>query len=229
MSFFDRHWHNPENMDEETLYRMRKNMVEDQIASRGVRDPRVLEAMMRVPRHRFIPENMQVRAHEDAPLPIGDGQTISQPYMVAWMTELLHLRDTDKVLEVGTGSGYQAAILCELSARVFSIEKYSSLAAKAGERLSSLGYNNITIRVGDGTCGWPEEAPFDGIIVTAGAPSVPQSLMEQLADGGRLVIPVGSSGMQMLTLVTREGAKYHTSEEGTCVFVPLVGKYGWRR
>jgi len=204
-------------------------MVSRQIGARGVEDERVLEAMLKIPRHLFVPHNLRERAYDDSPLPIGDGQTISQPYMVAWMTELLEVKDTDRVLEVGTGSGYQAAILCELAAEVFSVEKYPDLASKAEERLHALGYRNIAVRVGDGTLGWPEEAPFDGIIVTAGSPSVPQPLLEQLTEGGRLVIPVGSSGMQMLNLIRREGNEYHTSEEGTCVFVPLVGKFGWRR
>jgi len=216
-------------MEEEYFEKLRKKMVEHQITARGVSDQRVLEAMLRVPRHLFIPESMQDRAYDDSPLPIGDGQTISQPYMVAWMTELLAVGEEDKVLEIGTGSGYQAAILCELAKEVFSVEKYASLARKAEGRLRSLGYENITIRVGDGTLGWPEEAPFDGIMVTAGAPSIPQPLTEQLADGGKLVIPVGPSGMQMLTVVQREGKELRTREEGTCVFVPLVGKFGWKR
>jgi protein-L-isoaspartate(D-aspartate) O-methyltransferase len=216
-------------MEEEYFEQFRKKMVEHQIAARGVSGRRVLEAMHRVPRHLFIPESIRDRAYDDSPLPIGDGQTISQPYMVAWMTELLEVEEDDTILEIGTGSGYQAAILCELGKEIFSIEKYSSLAQRAEERLRSLGYDNITIRVGDGTLGWPEEAPFDGIIVTAGAPSIPEPLVEQLADGGRLVIPVGPSGMQMLTLVQREGREYRTREEGTCVFVPLVGKFGWKR
>ncbi len=216
-------------MEEDHFGRLRKNMVKHQIASRAVKEHRVLDAMSRVPRHLFVPENLADRAYDDSPLPIGDGQTISQPYMVAWMTELLEVATGDKVLEIGTGSGYQAAILCELAGEVLSIEKYSSLARDAGELLHSLGYRNIRIRVGDGTLGWPEEAPFDGIMVTAGAPSVPQPLLEQLADGGRLVIPVGPSGMQMLNVIRRKGNEYQASDEGTCVFVPLVGKFGWRR
>jgi protein-L-isoaspartate(D-aspartate) O-methyltransferase len=216
-------------MKEDHYSGLRNIMVRRQIGARGVEDARVLETMLRVPRHLFVPHNLRERAYDDSPLPIGDGQTISQPYMVAWMTELLELKDSDKVLEVGTGSGYQAAILCELAKEVFSVEKYPSLASQAEERLRTLGYRNIKVRVGDGTLGWPEEAPFDGIIVTAGSPSVPQPLLEQLADGGRLVIPVGSSGMQMLNLIRRQGNEYHTNEEGTCVFVPLVGKFGWRR
>lgn len=216
-------------MEEDYYYQLRSDMVKHQIAARGVKDPRVLEAMSRVPRHLFVPGNIAERAYDDSPLPIGEGQTISQPYMVAWMTELLEIGEGDKVLEIGTGSGYQAAILCELAAEVISIEKYPELAREAGEKLRSLGYGNITIHVGDGTLGWPQRAPYDGIMVTAGAPSVPQPLLEQLADGGRLVIPVGPSGMQMLNLIRRKGNDFQASEEGTCVFVPLVGKLGWKR
>lgn len=217
-------------MDEETFFRrLREEMVRTQIAERGVRNPRVLEAMRRVPRHLFVPQDLRHRAYEDTPLPIGEGQTISQPYMVAWMTELLDVGEEDRVLEVGTGSGYQAAILCELVKEVYTIEKNLLLAREAEERLRSLGYANVCVRVGDGTLGWPEKAPFDGIMVTAGAPSVPQPLLEQLAEGGRLVIPVGSATLQMLTVVRKEDGGLRTTEEGSCIFVPLVGKYGWRR
>jgi len=216
-------------MEEDHYHRSRVNMVKHQIAARGVKDPRVLEAMSRVPRHLFVPDSIADRAYDDSPLPIGEGQTISQPYMVAWMTELLDIGDSDRVLEIGTGSGYQAAILCELAAEVISIEKFPDLAREAQERLGTLGYRNIAIHVGDGTLGWPQGAPYDGIIVTAGAPSVPQPLLEQLADGGKLVIPVGPSGMQMLNVITRKGNDYQAKEEGTCVFVPLVGKFGWKR
>lgn len=204
-------------------------MVGGQIAARGITDPRVLKAMETIPRHLFVPQDIRDRAYDDSPLPIGDGQTISQPYMVAWMTELLELGGEDRVLEVGTGSGYQAAILCELAGRVYSIEMHANLAARAGEMLRSLGYMNISIRVGDGTNGWPEEAPFNSIIVTAGAPSVPQPLLEQMAEGGRLVIPVGSKGMQMLNVITRKDGKFQAKQEGNCVFVPLVGKFGWQK
>jgi len=204
-------------------------MVKRQIAARGIEDPRVLDAVSRVPRHLFVPGSLADRAYDDSPLPIGEGQTISQPYMVAWMTDLLKISPGDKVLEVGTGSGYQAAILCELAAEVFTIEKYPDLAKAAEKRLTDLGHKNFRIRVGDGTLGWPEEAPFAAIIVTAGAPSVPQPLLEQLNDGGRLVIPVGPAGMQMLNVIQRHGNDFHTSDEGTCVFVPLVGKFGWKR
>jgi protein-L-isoaspartate(D-aspartate) O-methyltransferase len=214
---------------EERFHRLREKMVRQQIAARGVSDRRVIEAMLRVPRHLFVPEEMRDRAYEDTPLPIGGGQTISQPYMVAWMTELLETKKGDRILEVGTGSGYQAAILCELCEMVYSVEKQPGLAKAAEERLTSLGYHNFRLRVGDGTVGWPEEAPFDGIIVTAGAPSVPEPLLEQLAEGGRLVIPVGPTGMQMLKRIRREGNEFKYSDEGACVFVPLVGKFGWHR
>jgi len=204
-------------------------MVQEQIASRGIKDSRVLAAMEKVPRHLFVPEEMRDRAYEDSPLPIGGGQTISQPYMVAWMTDLLHLKESDRVLEVGTGSGYQAAILCELAAHVYSIEKNPELAPRAERMLRSRGYVNISIRVGDGTKGWPEEAPFDAIMVTAGAPSVPQPLLDQLDEGGRLAIPVGSKTMQMLTLITRKDGKLQAKQEGSCVFVPLIGRFGWQK
>jgi protein-L-isoaspartate(D-aspartate) O-methyltransferase len=217
-------------MKEEEFYeRLRRSMAANQLEARGIRNPRVLEAMQRVPRHLFVPENIRDRAYDDCPLPIGEGQTISQPFMVAWMTELLDPGEEDRVLEIGTGSGYQTAVLCELAGEVFSIEQHASLAREAERRLRDLGYDNFHIRVGDGTLGWPEEAPFDGIMVTAGAPSIPEPLLEQLADGGKLVIPVGPSGMQMLTAVTRRGGEFETREEGTCVFVPLVGKHGWPR
>lgn len=224
---------NPEGisgiMDKEYFTKARKAMVRQQIAARGVEDPRVLEAMRKVPRHLFVPAHLADRAYDDSPLPIGEGQTISQPYMVAWMTELLELKEDSRVLEVGTGSGYQAAVLCELAREVYTVEKIPELAREAERRLLSLGYRNFHLRVGDGTLGWPEEAPFDGIIVTAGAPSVPQPLAEQLADRGRLVIPVGPSGMQMLTVIRREGGGFTRSEKGSCVFVPLVGEHGWKR
>jgi protein-L-isoaspartate(D-aspartate) O-methyltransferase len=208
---------------------LREKMVREQIADRGVRDPRVLEAMRKVPRHLFVPEELRDRSYEDSPLPIGNGQTISQPYMVAWMTDLLRLKEGDRVLEVGTGSGYQAAILCELAYRVYTIEVDAALAARAEETVRSFGYKNLLVKVGDGTEGWQEEAPFDAITVTAGAPSVPQPLLDQLALGGRMVIPVGSKTMQMLTLITREAGGFRTSQEGSCVFVPLLGKFGWKQ
>ncbi|MGP7988225.1 MAG: protein-L-isoaspartate(D-aspartate) O-methyltransferase [Desulfobaccales bacterium] len=214
-------------MIEDQFAAARERMVAEQIRARGVADPRVLAALRRVPRHRFIPEHLWSQAYADYPLPIGDDQTISQPYIVALMTEILELKETDRVLEVGTGSGYQAAILAELAAQVFSIDRKGGLADYARSILESLGYRNIRIRVGDGTLGWPEEAPFDGIIVTAGAPQVPRPLVEQLARGGRLVIPVGDAFTQTLTCVrqTGEGLKYEY--HGGCRFVRLIGKYGW--
>lgn len=202
--------------------------MRDQIEARGIKDQRVMEAMRKVERHLFVPENLRYQAYQDSPLPIGEGQTISQPYMVAWMTELLSLKGDEKVLEVGTGSGYQAAILGELAREVHTIEKNEYLARQAESRLRSMGYHNINVYIGDGTLGIPEQAPFDGIIVTAGSPHIPQPLLEQMQDGGRLVIPVGPSGMQMLVLVVRRGSRYEKKELGGCVFVPLVGKHGWK-
>jgi protein-L-isoaspartate(D-aspartate) O-methyltransferase len=206
----------------------RRMMVERQIKGRGVKDPIVLEAMLQVPRHLFVEEALQGQAYGDFPLPIGEKQTISQPFMVAFMTEALQLQGVEKVLEIGTGSGYQAAILSRIASRVFSVERIPELARRARRVLDSLGYNNVNIRLSDGTFGWEEEAPFDGIIVTAGAPSIPQKYKEQLAVGGRLVIPVGSKGSQVLKRVTRRG-KTDFGEEDLldCRFVPLVGAYGW--
>lgn len=214
--------------EEDKFAEVRRRMVDTQIAVRGVKDPRVLAAMRRVPRHRFVPSHLWDQAYNDYPLPIGEDQTISQPYIVALMTDLLELKDTDRVLEVGAGSGYQAAILAELAAQVFTIDRVAPLLARAEKTLAELGYKNIKTRVGDGTLGWPEEAPFDAVIVTAGAPQVPRPLTEQLAPGGRLVIPVGDQFSQTLTLVrrTQDGLKmeYH----GGCRFVRLIGKYGWQ-
>lgn len=208
---------------------LRDAMVDRQIKARGIKDPRLLEAMRRVPRHLFVPAAQRGRAYEDMPLPVGEGQTISQPYIVAWMTDLLRLRGDEVVLEIGTGTGYQAALLGLLAESVYSMERIETLADAARRRLDDLGFKNIEIRVGDGSKGLPEHAPYQGIMVTAGSPQVPQVLTEQLADGGRLVIPVGTASMQMLTVVERRGDRFVTREEGSCVFVPLVGKYGWRK
>ncbi len=213
---------------EEEMRGLRYRMVREQIESRGIRDPRVLEAMRSVPRHLFVPEELTWESYDDNPLPIGEGQTISQPYMVAWMTELLRLQGGEKVLEVGTGSGYQAAILARLAREVWSVEKQEGLAEAARERLRRLGFDNVRVVVGDGSRGLPEHAPYDAVIVTAGSPSIPQPLLEQLSEGGRLVIPVGPSSLQTLNLVVREGGEFRREEKGGCVFVPLVGKYGWR-
>ncbi|HID72737.1 TPA: protein-L-isoaspartate(D-aspartate) O-methyltransferase, partial [Candidatus Micrarchaeota archaeon] len=178
-------------MGEADRYRKGRRRMVEELRRFGIRDERVLAAMEAIPRHLFVPEHMRQLAYEDTPLPIGHGQTISQPYIVALMTEALSLKGTERVLEIGTGSGYQTAILCELAREVFSVERIPELAMGAGERLGALGYRNFHISVGDGTLGWPEEAPFDGIIVTGGIPRVPDPLWDQLAEGGRLVAPIG--------------------------------------
>jgi protein-L-isoaspartate(D-aspartate) O-methyltransferase len=211
-------------MDERAL---RAQMVTTQIAARGVRDARVLQAMRDVPRHEFVPEPLRSEAYEDRPLPIGEGQTISQPYMVAVMTETLAPGETERVLEVGTGSGYQTAVLSRLAREVISIERHASLATEAIARFEALGLTNIRVVVGDGTEGWPLGAPYQRILVTAGAPAVPETLKAQLADGGRLVIPVGGGGHQRVTIVDRHGDEYVQTEGEGCVFVPLVGRHGW--
>ena len=205
----------------------RAEMVEEQLRRRGISDIRVLEAMERIARHLFIPSNHQSEAYEDRPIPIGEGQTISQPYMVALMTQTLSPQVKDRVLEVGTGSGYQTAILAELCRKVYTIERISYLRQKAEVTLGDLGYPNVVFRTGDGSKGWPEEAPFEGIMVTAAAPQTPETLTSQLSDGGRLVIPAGSRYSQTLYKITRRGAKFFEEEITGCVFVPLVGDYGW--
>ena len=205
----------------------RARMVREDLAGRGVRDARVLSAMGRVPRERFVPAAHRDSAYADYPLAIGCGQTISQPYIVALMTELLRLRGGERVLEVGTGSGYQAAVLAELAAEVFTVERHAELSAAAGRLLGELGYANVHLRLGDGTLGWPEEAPFAAILVTAAAPAVPASLKRQLADGGRLVLPVGSGFGQQLLAVRREGGEFTETPGIPCIFVPLVGKEGY--
>ncbi|MDD5747757.1 MAG: protein-L-isoaspartate(D-aspartate) O-methyltransferase [Actinomycetota bacterium] len=210
------------------LKELRSRMVKEQIKSRGIRDKRVLEAMLEIPRHRFVLPEFIDRAYDDTPLPILEGQTISQPYMVAWMTELLDLHGDEKVLEIGTGSGYQAAILSKLARSVYTIERIEALSNLARRVLEELVIQNVEVVTGDGSAGLPEHAPYDGIIVTAGAPEVPPCLVEQLSEGARLVIPVGPSTIQMLTVVEKQKGKPIVSEEGSCVFVPLVGKYGWK-
>ncbi|MBI4844338.1 MAG: protein-L-isoaspartate(D-aspartate) O-methyltransferase [Nitrospirae bacterium] len=205
----------------------RIRMVETQLMPRGILDRRVLSAMEEVPRHLFVTEAMKGSAYSDCALPIGEGQTISQPYMVALMTELLELKGDEKVLEIGTGSGYQTAILSRLAHTVFSVERIGSLAMRAEKILSETGCMNVKILVRDGTLGLPEEAPYDGIIVTAGAPKVPESYIGQLKQGGRLVIPVGSRHSQVLMRVTRTASGIETFESTTCVFVPLLGENGW--
>jgi protein-L-isoaspartate(D-aspartate) O-methyltransferase len=203
-------------------------MVEEQLRRRGIYDPHVLAAMAKIPRHSFVSSDYQLAAYEDRPLPIGGGQTISQPYMVAVMTQSLDLKGQEKVLEIGTGSGYQTAILAELAKTIFTIERIGELLLSAQKILQELGYENIFFLTGDGTKGWPEEAPFDGIIVTAGAPEIPQTLTSQLAEGGRLVIPVGPRYTQTLYKLTRKGNQFREEDVTGCVFVPLVGDLGWK-
>jgi protein-L-isoaspartate(D-aspartate) O-methyltransferase len=209
------------------LAEARARMVAEQIARRGVRDPRVLDAMRAVPRHEFVRAGMTSQAYADRALAIEHGQTISQPYMVARMTEELALSEGARVLEVGTGSGYQAAVLALIATDVTSIERHEALASQARERLTRLGYLNVRIVVGDGTRGWPDLAPYDGIVVTAGAPSVPEALRKQLTDGGRLVIPVGNEFMQQLAVVIRHGDDFQVQLTEGCSFVPLIGEHGW--
>jgi protein-L-isoaspartate(D-aspartate) O-methyltransferase len=205
----------------------RSLMVEMQLVARGISDAGVLSVMRKVPRHLFVATGLEARAYGDHALPIGEGQTISQPYMVALMTEELHLTGAERVLEIGTGSGYQTAVLSELAEQVFSVERMAPLAERARRLLEELGYSNVAIRFGDGTIGWKEFEPYDRILVTAGAPEVPPSLVDQLADPGIMVVPVGSQGLQQLRVVTKSGGKIVKRDTGGCVFVPLVGKEGW--
>lgn len=208
---------------------LRKRMVEEQIIRRGFDDTGVVRAILKVERHRFVEEALGDSAYGDYPLPIGEGQTISQPYMVALMTSLLGLTGKERVLEIGTGSGYQAAVLAELAAKVYTVEKIKKLAKRAEEILiGQLGYKNVLVLFGDGSCGWSKFAPYDRIIVTASAPQIPQTLINQLAPSGRLVIPVGDRFSQVLMVVKKEGDKVKVESSTPCVFVPLIGKYGWQ-
>ncbi|HXX53794.1 MAG TPA: protein-L-isoaspartate(D-aspartate) O-methyltransferase, partial [Thermodesulfovibrionales bacterium] len=203
-------------------------MVDTQIMSRGIKDARVIAALRKVPRHIFMEESSWLKAYDDMALPVGEGQTISQPYMVAVMTELLGLGGDETVLEIGTGSGYQAAILAELSRQVYTVERIQRLSERAKETIEKLGYDNIHMKVGDGTLGWPEAAPFDRIIITAAAPAVPDPLVDQLSEDGILVAPVGDRFSQQLVKLLKHKSnlikEYHTP----CVFVPLMGEYGWK-
>ncbi len=206
----------------------REAMVEDQIKARGITDARVLAAMRTLPRHAFVPDNFLDEAYQDHPLPVGEGQTISQPYIVALMTSRLELKGSEKVLEIGTGSGYQAAILARLSKEVHTVERIPELAEKAKSILKELGIDNVIVHLGDGSLGWPEAAPYDRIIVTAAAPAVPEELTSQLAPGGRLIIPVGERWNQMLEEWERTGVGLEKRDVLPVVFVPLLGQKGWQ-
>ena len=212
-----------EKASKEDFKTMREKMVETQIRDRGVKDPRVLSAMLKVERHLFVPHESQSAAYADQPLPIGEGQTISQPYIVALMTELLELKGPERVLEVGTGSGYQAAVLGELAGEVYSIEIVESLADSAKKKLEGLGYKNITVKAGDGYLGWPEVAPFDAIIITCAPDHVPKPLLEQLKEGGRLILPVGTFSQELKKIVKR-GGHIEASDIIPVVFVPMTGE-----
>ena len=209
--------------------RRREEMVKRQIEARGVCDERVLDAMRRVPRHLFVSEALEDQAYGDFPLPIGDGQTISQPYIVAEMTQALGVGDKDRVLEIGTGSGYQAAILAQIVYRVYTIERIHAIYIKTRRLFDTLKYHNIVTRYADGTSGWKDQSPFDAIIVTAGSPVVPQPLIEQLAPGGRMVIPVGDQYTQDLIRLVKDERGVHQASLGGCRFVKLVGEHGWKK
>jgi len=215
-------------MNEDEYRIAQKRMIEEQIAARGILDPRLLAVMESVPRHLFVPDDDLAWAYADGPLPIGHGQTISQPYIVALMTELLQVEPTSHVLEVGTGSGYQAAVLGQMAAEVNTVEVIPELAAQAARTLADLGYTNVHVHAGDGSLGWPEAAPYDGILVAAAAPSAPQPLLDQLAEGGQLVIPVGSRGFQQLEVWRHTGKKFERKVNLAVAFVPLRGEYGWK-
>jgi len=205
-----------------------ERVVEEQLVRRGISDQRVLNAFRAVPRHRFVDPSLADRAYGDHPLPIGENQTISQPYIVALMLETLELEGREKVLEIGTGSGYETALLCRLADRVYSIERIESLAEKAVLLLNEMGYNNALIKVGDGTLGWEEKGPFDAIVVSAGTPEIPTPLIEQLSDGGRLLAPVGGQESQILKKIIRRGNNLERHSLSGCIFVKLVGDYGWK-
>ncbi|MDX9785623.1 MAG: protein-L-isoaspartate(D-aspartate) O-methyltransferase [Desulfobacterales bacterium] len=214
--------------DELKHERQREEMVRRQIEARGISDPLTLAAMRKVPRHLFVSEALRDQAYSDYPLPIGEQQTISQPFIVAEMTQALALKKEDRVLEIGTGSGYQAAVLAQIVFKVYTIERINSLYLAARKLFDQLRYHNIITRYSDGTTGWKEEAPFDAIMVTAGAPEIPETLVNQLAMGGRMVVPVGGHHSQELIQLTREMDGIHQKNLGGCRFVKLVGEHGWR-
>jgi protein-L-isoaspartate(D-aspartate) O-methyltransferase len=214
-------------MTDKKLHPGKHDMLHRQLARRGIDDPRVLAAMARVPRERFLPADSRDRAYDDCALPIDCGQTISQPFIVGLMTQALELSGKERVLEIGAGSGYQAAVLAELAGEVVSIERHATLAAQAKALLEELGYSNVTILTGDGTLGWPQRAPYDRIIATAAATECPPSLLDQLADGGILVIPIGGREYQDLLVYHKKGEKIRTESISACRFVPLIGAEGW--
>jgi protein-L-isoaspartate(D-aspartate) O-methyltransferase len=218
---------NAVSQNQQDYRRSRERMVQEQLVDRGIKDPRVLQAMGKLPRHFFVESALAGRAYDDEPLPIGERQTISQPYMVALMTESAELTGKEKVLEVGTGSGYQTAILAELCTNVFTIEKVRALAVKARTLLDELNYYNVAVHIGDGTLGWSDRAPFDAIIVTAGTPELPRPLTDQLGSGGRLIIPIGDENSQVLKRFRRTAAGLEEEGLGDCRFVKLLGRYGW--
>ena len=205
----------------------RRKMVEEQILGRGIKDLSVMEVLSRVPRHLFVNSSLQHRAYGDCPLPIGENQTISQPYIVALMTQVLDLKGEERVLEIGTGSGYQTAILAELAAQIFTIERVKPLVKKTKELLEGLKYKNIVFKTFDGTYGWRDQSPFDAILISAATPSIPKSLIEQLADKGRLVAPVGERESQDLIVLNKNGNRVVERKIGSCKFVPLIGKFAW--
>jgi len=208
---------------------LRENMVNSQIKARGISDEKILQSMREIPRHLFVPEQQRSYSYEDFPLPIGEGQTISQPHIVALMTEMLQLKENDKVLEIGTGSGYQTAILSKTAKEVYTMEKIEHLGLKAEKLFEELGYKNIRVKIGDGTEGWSEYAPYDGIIVTAGSPQIPTPLIEQLSENGRIVIPIGDAFSQDLIVAQKIKGKLIKKIVCGCVFVPLVGRHGWEK
>ena len=205
----------------------RERMVQEQLVSRGIRDSRVLAAMAKVRRHLFVAEELRDQAYDDHPVPIGEGQTVSQPYIVALMVEALGLNGEERVLEVGTGSGYEAAVLAELCAQVFSIELVEDLAARARIVLASLGYRNVSIQVGDGTLGWEKHAPYDAVVISAAAPCIPRPLIRQLKLDGSLVLPIGEKKLQTLVRIRKESGGLREEYLGECLFVKLMGTYGW--
>lgn len=210
-----------------TFDEQRAEMVETQLKARGLTDERLMAAFRKVPRHLFVPAEFRREAYADHPLPIESGQTISQPYIVGLMTDCLRLRGHERVLEIGAGTGYQTAILAEMALDIFSVERLPELMQAVAKRLEGLGYLNVHLSVGNGTLGWTEHAPYDAVLVSAAAPKIPEPLIAQLAEGGRMVLPIGAPQAQMLTLVEKHRGVLHQQEIASCAFVPLIGQHGW--